>query len=74
MLPVREHRKKLCWKWDRINTHTKRHFNWMSRPAAGINCCSPYEGLNYSRAIRRFNWASRLTTSRKLSTQIVMEE
>nr|DAN70876.1 MAG TPA: hypothetical protein [Caudoviricetes sp.] len=46
----------------------------MSRPAAGINCCSPCGGLNYFRTNRRFNWASRLTTSRKLSTQAAKEE
>ena len=67
MLPMREHREKLGWKWDRVNTHVKWHLDWMPRPAAGINCCSPCGGLNHIRSDRRFNWASRLTTSRKLS-------
>ena len=36
MLPVREHRKKLSWRWNRVNIHHFRRLHWAPRPAAGI--------------------------------------
>lgn len=48
MFPVREHRKKSCWIWDRITTHNIWYLNWMPRPAAGSKGRSPGRGLNYS--------------------------
>ena len=73
----REHHKKLCCIWGRLNSHTIWRFNWASRLAARINVVVHAGDLMicYTQVIsapnRRFNWASRLTTSIKLSLKTV---
>ena len=55
MLPVWEHCNKLGWTRDRVNARTIRHFQWVSRPAAGSKGCGPCGG--------RYNFRTKKTLS-----------
>lgn len=55
MLPVWEHCNKLGWMRDRVNARTIRHFQWVSRPAAGSKGCGPCGG--------RYNFRTKKTLS-----------
>lgn len=46
MFSVWEHRKKLCWIWDRINAHNIiAIFYWMARLAKSMTF-APVYGVN----------------------------
>lgn len=73
MLPVREHRKKLCWLWDRVNAHNGLVSSLDTASGSGEQQLQSRRGTQSYLPHLALLSGARLTTSRKLFLQAVQE-